>query len=82
MVELHLHSPYVFVNFTVSRDSSVGTEIGCRLDDWVRLLVRTRDFCLLQRVYSGSGAHQASYTEGTGDSFLEGKAAGAGSSIN
>jgi hypothetical protein len=32
----------------------------------VRLLARTRDFCVFQRGHTGSRAHQASYTVGTG----------------
>jgi hypothetical protein len=34
-------------------------------------------FCLLHAIQTGSGAHPASYAVGTGESFSEGKAAGA-----
>jgi hypothetical protein len=36
-----------------------------------------QEFSLLHSVQTGSGAHSLSYTMGTGDSFSEGKAAGA-----
>jgi hypothetical protein len=63
-----------------SRDSSVGIALGYGLDDGgsrVRFPAGAGNFSLHHRVQNGSGAHQASYPMGTGDSFPGGKAAGA-----
>jgi hypothetical protein len=57
-----------------SRDISVGIATGCMAR--VRVLA-VQDFSLLYSVQTGSGAHLASYTMGTGGSFPGGKAAGA-----
>jgi hypothetical protein len=58
-----------------SRDSSVGIATGWTTG--VRFPAGARDFSLLHRVQTGSGAHPASYTIGTGGSFPGDKAAGA-----
>jgi hypothetical protein len=58
-------------------DSSIGIETGYGLDGRVRFPIGARYISLLHRVQTGSGAHSACYTMGTGGSFLEGKAAGA-----
>jgi hypothetical protein len=63
-----------------SRNSSVGTALGCELDDRssrVRFPARAGNFSLHHRVQNGSGAHSASYPMGTISSFPGGKAAGA-----
>jgi hypothetical protein len=63
-----------------SRDSSVCIALGYGLDDRgcrVRFPAGAGDFSLHHRVQNGSGAHPASYSMGTGDSFPGGKAAGA-----
>jgi hypothetical protein len=52
------------VQFYVSRDSSVGIELGYRLDDrssGVRFPAGAGNFSLNHRVQNGSGAHPASY---------------------
>jgi hypothetical protein len=57
----------------MSRDSSVGIELGYVLDDRgsrVRLPAGTGNFSLHHRVQNGSGAHSASYPMGTRGSFL------------
>jgi hypothetical protein len=61
----------------MSRDSSVGIALGCRLDNWdsrVRFQVGAGNFSLHHRVQNGSGAHPAAYLMGTRGSFLGGKA--------
>jgi len=58
-----------------SRYSSVvSIVLGYGMDD--RGSVSCREFSLRHRVQTASGAHPAPYPEGTGDSFLGGKAAG------
>jgi hypothetical protein len=62
------------------RDSSVGTATGYGLDDrmtGIRFPAGDGNFSLRHRVQTGSGAHSASYSMGTGGSFPGGKAAGA-----
>jgi hypothetical protein len=64
--------------FPMGRDSSVGIATGYRLDDrtiGVRFSEGAVYFSLHHRVQTGSGAHPASYTMGTGGSFPGGKAA-------
>jgi hypothetical protein len=64
--------------FVRSRDSSVGIATGYELQDGgvgVRVPVGL-EFSLLHVVQTGSGVHPTSYSMGTGDSFLGGKAAG------
>jgi hypothetical protein len=66
-----------------SRGSSVGTALGCGLDDrgsMVRFRERARNFSLHHRVQNGPGAHPDSYPIGTRGSFPGSKAAGAWSS--
>jgi hypothetical protein len=63
-----------------SRESSVGIQLGYRLDDRdskVRFPVGAGNFSLHHRVQNGSGAYPASYPMGTKGSFPGGKAAGA-----
>jgi hypothetical protein len=63
-----------------SRDGSVGTALGYGLDDRgsrVRSPAGAGNFSLHHRVQNGSGAHQASYSVDTRDSFPGSKAAGA-----
>jgi hypothetical protein len=57
--------------------SSVGVATGYRPDGQGSIPGRARDLSLLHSVQTGSGAHPSSYLMGTGDSFHEGKAAGA-----
>jgi hypothetical protein len=60
-----------------SRDSSVGIATGygqaCRRIG-VPISAGTRDFSLLHSAQTDSGAHPASYPEGTGDCFPGGEA--------
>jgi hypothetical protein len=52
----------------MSRDSSAGTALGCRMDDWgsrVRVPAGAGNFSFLHCVQTGSGAHPASYPMGT-----------------
>jgi hypothetical protein len=59
-------------NGSKSRDSSVGIALGYGLDDQgsrVRYPAGAGNFSLHHRVQNGSGAHPASYTMGTRDSF-------------
>jgi hypothetical protein len=61
-------------------DSSVGLSMDYVLEGrGVRVLFPTgiRDISHLRSIQTGSEAHPASYTMGTGGSFLGGKAAGA-----
>jgi hypothetical protein len=61
-----------------SRDSAVRIATGYGLGDpWVGVKESRQDqeFSLLHSVQTGSGAHPASYTMGTGSSFPGGKAA-------
>jgi hypothetical protein len=61
-----------------SRDSSVATALGYRLDDRgsrVRLPAGAGNFSLHHRVQNGSGPHPASYPMGTRGSFPGGTAA-------
>jgi hypothetical protein len=58
----------------MSRDSSVGIAKGYGLDGRGSI---PGDFSLLHGVHTGSGAHPAYYTMGTGGDFPGGKAAGA-----
>jgi hypothetical protein len=62
------------------RDSSVGIALGYGLDDQgyrVRFPAESGKFSLHNGFQNGSGAHAASYTIGTRDSFTGGKVAGA-----
>jgi hypothetical protein len=62
------------------RDCSVGTALGCGLDDRgsrVRFPAGDGNFSLHHLVQNGSGAHPASYPIGTRGSFPGDKAAGA-----
>jgi hypothetical protein len=62
----------------VTLPGSVGIATGYRLDDrgsGIRFPVDVGSFSLLHCVQTGSGAHPASYTIGTGGSFLGGKVA-------
>jgi hypothetical protein len=55
-----------------SRDSSVGTALGYRLDDRgsrIRFPAGTGNFSLHHRFQNGSGAHPASYPMGARVSF-------------
>jgi hypothetical protein len=61
-----------------SRDSSVRLAKGRK--DSVRFPAEAGNSSVLQSIQTGSGAHSASYSMGTGDSFLKGKAEGAWSS--
>jgi hypothetical protein len=64
----------------MGQDSSVGIATGYGLDSrmtGVRFPEGTGNFSLHRRVQTGSGAHPASYSMGTGGSFPGGKAAGA-----
>jgi hypothetical protein len=63
-----------------SRDSSVGTALGCGLDNRdsrVRFPAGAGNFSLHHRVQNGSGPHPTSYPMGTRGSFLWVKAVGA-----
>jgi hypothetical protein len=63
-----------------SLGSSVGRELGYRLDDRgsrVRFPVGAGNFALHHRVQNGSGAHPASYPVNTGGTFPGDKAADA-----
>jgi hypothetical protein len=65
-------------SLTESRDSSVGIALGYELGDRgsrVRFPAGAGNFSLHHRVQNVSGAHPASYTMGTRDSFPGGKAA-------
>jgi hypothetical protein len=56
----------------MSRDSSVGIELGYELDDWgsrVRFSAGVGNFSLHHRVQNGSGAHPAYYPMRTKGSF-------------
>jgi hypothetical protein len=55
----------------------VGIATGCGLDARGSIPGRGKGFYLLRSVQTGSGAHSASFSMGTGSSFPEGKAAGA-----
>jgi hypothetical protein len=64
----------------MSRGISVSIATGYGLDDrmiGVRFSTGAGNFSLRHRVQTGSGAHPASYSIGTGGSFPGGKAAGA-----
>jgi hypothetical protein len=66
-VNLSIHSSNL-----KSHGSSVGMAAGYGLDDrWVGVAAPV----VLHIIQTGSRAHPASYTVGTGDSFTEGKAA-------
>jgi hypothetical protein len=70
---------FLYVPEAESRDSSVGIALGYGLDDRgsrVRFPAGAGNFSLHHRIQNGSGAHPASYTVGTRDSFAGGKAAG------
>jgi hypothetical protein len=81
----HIHMAWSSVKHKIrlhgmSHDSSVGIALGYGLDDRgsrVRFPAGTGNFSLHHRVQTGSGAHPASYSMGTKDSFPGGKAAGA-----
>jgi hypothetical protein len=74
------HTFNLNTRWRLSRDSSVGTELGYRLDDRgsrVRFPAGVGNFSPHYRVQNGSEAHPASYPMGTRGSFPGGKAAGA-----
>jgi hypothetical protein len=69
---------FAFLTFVLveggSQDSTVNIA-ACWMTG-VRFPSGARDFSVPHSVYIGSGAHPASYTMGTGDSFLEVKVDG------
>jgi hypothetical protein len=66
----------LFYYYYYSRDSSVGIATVCLLDGLCTIPRSAGFFFLLHRVRTGSEAHPASYTVGTLDDFLGGKAEG------
>jgi hypothetical protein len=73
MMELHLHSAFVFMAWYLitKAQSVVGIATGYGLDDrgvGVRVTVRSRIFTS-PIVQTGSGVHPTSYMMGTGGSF-------------
>jgi hypothetical protein len=66
---------YYHCGLIKSRDSSVGIALGYGLDDRrgcrVRFPAGAGNFSLHHRVQNGSGAHPASYSTGTGGSYLK-----------
>jgi hypothetical protein len=72
---LLLYLSYLLFNMR-SRGSSVSIASGYGLDDWaieVRSLAEAKDFSSSLCVQTGSGAHPASCTMGTGGPFPGGK---------
>jgi hypothetical protein len=59
---------------SISWDNSVGMANAYGLDEWGSISGRSKGFSLPHIVTTGSGAHQASYPVGTGDSMLGSKA--------
>jgi hypothetical protein len=68
-------TPYAYTVRSQDSSGSIVSDYG--LDDreiGIRSLAEARDFSSILRVQTGSGAHPASYTMGTGGSFPGGKA--------
>jgi hypothetical protein len=64
----------------MSQDSGITIMTRLRVErSSVRITVGARDFSLFHNVQTGCGAYPASYTVGTGDSFLDVKVTEVGS---